>query len=346
MMRLATYRSVRLQNLSVRLMENVLTENGLDSMPAFREAGIHPSIVHVAGGTLTGPQELAFQRAFARLTEDRRELWAELGSRYRLTTFRANGFAMLTAPTIQHWARAAAESSDLIYSMTTITAVERGGTVTGLTLDYSGAPADLVDFSVHRDLAAILSAQDELWGGEFPNVSIGVPLPELHPQVAALVRVPVTLGDAVLRFQWSPESSTRMLPHGDDLQYETFLLESKRLARQFRLNDDVTAAIMTALTEPAETAPDLTTLATRLNMSERTLQRRLRDTNQTFRELRDQARSEIARDALSSSNISIANLARRLGYSEPTAFTAAFRRWTGCSPTQFRLAPSARHQAE
>jgi AraC-like DNA-binding protein len=340
MMRLATYRAVRLQNLSVRLMQDVLTENGLDPMPAFREAGIQPSIVHVAGGTLTGPQELAFQRAFARLTEERPELWVELGFRYRLTTFRANGFAMLTAPTLQHWARAAAESSDLIYSMTEITAVDRGGTITELTLDYSRTPADLVEFSVHRDVAAVLVAQNELWGGEFPNISIGVPLPELHVQLTALMRAPVKFGDAVLRFEWTSESATRRLPHGDDLQYETFLVESRRLARRFRLDHDVTATVMAALTT-APMAPDLSTLAARLSVSERTLQRRLRDTNLTFRELRDRARSEIARDALSSSNVSIATLARRLGYSEPTAFTAAFRRWTGCSPSQFRSDPSS-----
>jgi AraC-like DNA-binding protein len=274
------------------------------------------------------------------LTADRRELWAELGFRYRLTTFRANGFAMLTAPTIEHWARAAAESSDLIYSMTNITAVEWGGVVTELRLDYTGTPPDLVDFSVHRDMAAILVVQDELWGGEFPNTRIDVPLREMDARLTARMRAPVEFGAAVLRFEWSRESATRRLPHGDELQYETFLVESRRLARQFRLDQDWTTAIRTALSESAPMAPDLSTLATRLNLSERTVQRRLRESNLTFRELRDQVRSEIAKDALSSTNISIADLARRLGYSEPTAFTAAFRRWTGSTPSQFRSDPS------
>lgn len=339
-MRLTTYKAVRLQNISARLMRDLLVEHGVDPMPAFRESGVHPSIVDTPGGTITGPQELAFQRAFLRLTAGSREMWAELGFRYRVTAFRANGFAMLTAPTIQHWARAAAENTDLIYSMTEMTALERDGIVTELILDYTRTPADLVEFSVHRDLAAVLNAQDELWAGDFPNVRIDVPLAALHPRLTERARAPVNLGAAVLRFEWSTASATRRLPHGDDLQYETFLVESRKLARQFLLESDWTAAIMRALTESRPMAPDLRSLAAGLNVSPRTLQRRLRETNLTFRELRDRARSEVAKDALSSSNISIADLARRLGYAEPTAFTAAFRRWTGCSPSEFRSNPS------
>jgi AraC-like DNA-binding protein len=37
----------------------------------------------------------------------------------------------------------------------------------------------------------------------------------------------------------------------------------------------------------------------------------------------------------------IAALAERLGFSEPSAFTRAFRRWTGRAPTSYRREPSA-----
>lgn len=340
-MRQTTYQFVRLQNLSVRLMRDVLAEHGRDAMSAFREAEIHPSVVDIPGGTITGPQELAFQRAFSQLTHDSRELWVELGLRYSLTTFRANGLAMLTAPTIEYWARAAAESSDLIYSMTEIDAIELEGVVIGLVLDYRSAPPDLLEFSVHRDLAAVLTTQGELWDAAFPNLRIAVPLPDLHPRLIEYADAPIEFGAAVLSLEWSPESATRRLSHGDDLQYEMFMVEARRLARRFQLDRDWTTAIMSSLTESMPMASDLSTLASRLNVSQRTLQRRLQAANITFRELRDRARSEIAKDALSSSNVSIADLARRLGYSEPTAFTAAFRRWTGCSPSRYRSDPSA-----
>lgn len=339
-MRLATYRAVRFPNVSVGLMRDVLIEHGLDEIAAFRDAGIHPSVADVAGSALAGPQELAFQSAFARLTADRPELWTKLGLRYRLTTLRASGFAMMTAPTIQDWASAAAESSDVIYSMTEITAHHDDGIVTGLTFDYTTAPSDVVPFSVHRDLAAILAALDELWGGPFPLDRIGIPLPDLDPQLTERTGAVMDFDTAVLRLEWSPESSTRRLPHANELQYETFLAEARHFALQFQLGGDWTEVVMAVLRGSSPIVADASTLARTLNMSVRTLQRQLRTMDVTFRVLRDRVRSEIAREALTDSNVSIASLARRLGYAEPTAFTTAFRRWTGSSPTEFRADPS------
>jgi len=339
-MRLATYRDVRFPNMSVRLMHDLLVENGIDPGPAIRESQIDPSALGAAGGSLTGVQELAFQSAFARLTADRREQWAELGFRYRLPTLRSNGFAMMTAPTLREWARAVAENVDLYYSFCEMTAIENGEAVTGLQLDYAQTPPDVVEFSVHRDLAATISAQEELWEGPFPYTQITVPLSELDAQLRAKIRAPIHYDAEALRLEWSTTMSTRRLPHGDELQFQTYLDEARRLRRQFRLDGDWKASVTAAMTRTSPMAAGLTELAALLNMSERTLQRRLRSANIGFRELRDQARFAIAREALANSNVSITDLAHRLGYAGPTAFATAFKRWAGFSPTTFRADPS------
>jgi AraC-like DNA-binding protein len=338
-MRLATYKDVRFPNMSVRLMHDVLVENGIDPRPAINESQIDPWAVGAAGGSLTGVQELAFQSAFARMTADRRELWSVVGFRYRLPTFRSNGFAMMTAPTLREWARAVAENVDFYYSFCDMTVIESSGAVTGLQLAYAETPPDLVEFSIHRDLAAATSALDELWEGPFPYERIAVPLAEIDPRLRAKIPVPIHFDAEALRFEWSTTLSTCTLPHGDELQFQTYLDEARRVARQFRLDDDWKASVTAAMTRTSPMAAGLTELAASLNMSERTLQRRLRSVNIGFRELRDQARFAIAREALANSNVSIADLAHRLGYAEPAAFATAFKRWAGCSPTAFRADP-------
>ncbi|MFI5623405.1 helix-turn-helix domain-containing protein [Nocardioides sp. NPDC051685] len=336
----ATYKNVRFPNMSVRLMHDLLVENGIDPQPAIREAQIEPSALSTAGGLLTGGQELAFQSAFARLTANRRGHWAELGFRYRLPTLRSNGFAMMTAPTIRDWTRAVAENVDLYYSFCEMTAIESDGVVAGLQLDYAQTPRDLVEFSVHRDLAATIGAQEELWEGPFPYTQITVPLSDLDAQLSAKIRAPIQYGAEALQLKWSTTMSTRPLPHGDELQFQTYLEEARRLSRQFRLDVDWKASVTAAMTRTSPMATGLTELAALLNMSKRTLQRRLLSANMSFRELRDQARFAVAREALASSNVSITDLARRLGYAEPTAFATAFKRWAGTSPTAFRADPS------
>ena len=81
-------------------------------------------------------------------------------------------------------------------------------------------------------------------------------------------------------------------------------------------------------------------LAGRLAMSEPTLRRKLRAEGTSLREIRDEIRRGVAVASLERGGEPIAALAERLGFSEPSAFTRAFRRWTGRAPTRYRREPS------
>lgn len=77
-------------------------------------------------------------------------------------------------------------------------------------------------------------------------------------------------------------------------------------------------------------------LATRLTMSPQTLRRKLREEGTTIRTIRDSILRDAAIDSLSSGAETIAALSHRLGFSEPSAFTRAFRRWTGSAPRSYQ----------
>lgn len=77
-------------------------------------------------------------------------------------------------------------------------------------------------------------------------------------------------------------------------------------------------------------------VARRLRMSPRTLQRRLDDEGTSFRALCERVRQDLARALLADPAVPLAEVAYRLGFSEPGAFGRAFKRWTGSSPGAFR----------
>ncbi len=79
--------------------------------------------------------------------------------------------------------------------------------------------------------------------------------------------------------------------------------------------------------------PSLATVAARLGLGERTLQRRLRSAGVTFRALVDDVRREHAVAQLAMPGVSVAEVAFSLGFSGTSAFHHAFRRWTGLSPS-------------
>ncbi|AHI28126.1 AraC family transcriptional regulator [Marinobacter similis] len=80
-------------------------------------------------------------------------------------------------------------------------------------------------------------------------------------------------------------------------------------------------------------------VAAKLNVTPRTLQRRLRAEDMVFRELVESMRQQHAMRLLAVGQKSIGQVSDLLGYSDVTNFSRAFRRWTGRSPREYARAP-------
>lgn len=81
--------------------------------------------------------------------------------------------------------------------------------------------------------------------------------------------------------------------------------------------------------------PNLCTVANQLNMSERTVQRKLKEEHTSYSRIITEMKKSIAKDYLKN-NLSIKEVTYLLGYSEPSAFTNAFKGWFGESPKNYR----------
>jgi AraC-like DNA-binding protein len=77
-------------------------------------------------------------------------------------------------------------------------------------------------------------------------------------------------------------------------------------------------------------------IAKRLGLSQRTCARRLSSEGVTFSQILDALRGDLARQYLANPELSISRIAWLLGYQEVSAFTHAFRRWTGKTPREAR----------
>jgi len=84
--------------------------------------------------------------------------------------------------------------------------------------------------------------------------------------------------------------------------------------------------------------PGLETAASRLAMSTRTLRRRLQEEGTTYQEVLDEVRCDLAKRYLAGDELAVGAVAFLLGFSEPSAFHRAFRRWMGQAPGDFRKA--------
>jgi len=82
--------------------------------------------------------------------------------------------------------------------------------------------------------------------------------------------------------------------------------------------------------------PQINEIAEFLNMSERTLRRKLVDAGTGFQCLLDEVRYCDSKKMLSDSNLDIQAIASKLGFQDPANFTRAFKKWSGQTPAYYR----------
>ncbi|WP_454695804.1 AraC family transcriptional regulator [Achromobacter aegrifaciens] len=82
--------------------------------------------------------------------------------------------------------------------------------------------------------------------------------------------------------------------------------------------------------------PSLAQVSAQLAMTPQTLRRHLREEGQGFQALKDDLRRDAAVEYLGRHDLSLMEIAERLGFSEPSTFHRAFKKWTGVSPGEYR----------
>src|SRR6266852_6401354 len=131
------------------------------------------------------------------------------------------------------------------------------------------------------------------------------------------LRLPLRRRDPTLR-RWLERQAANMLA---------------RLPANTNVRDEVRHVLATQVTA-GDIGIDV--VARRLATTPRTLQRRLARAGTSFDALRDDARKQAAELYLADTTLTITEVAYLLGYSEPTAFHRAFKRWRGTTPQAFR----------
>jgi len=88
--------------------------------------------------------------------------------------------------------------------------------------------------------------------------------------------------------------------------------------------------------------PTLASLSRRSGMSQRTLQRRLAESNTSFQRLLRQVLREVSDELLAREDLSHSEIAFLLGYSEESTFSRAYKSWTGHPPSHAHIRQPSR----
>lgn len=148
-------------------------------------------------------------------------------------------------------------------------------------------------------------------------VHYGQPVTALHFDAACL-RLPVMQDAASLR-EFLRETPRNLL-----IRYRDNCCLAERIRQHLRSHLD-------------DELPSLEQMAQLLRLTPQTLRRRLRDEGRGYQSIKDSLRRDAAIGMLERPGMTLQDVALRLGFSEPSTFHRAFKKWTGVAPGEYRL---------
>lgn len=321
------------------LVAKTLQGYGLDAPTVFREAGLDDA-------KLADPDARFSYEKMTRLWNLAIEKTGDpcfglsCARHWHPTTFHALGFAWLASATVKDALERFVRYGRIMHDALSPRLVEEGA---GYRLVLARAPLGPRPSvaSIDSSAAVIVQLCRVSCGEEFAPLRVQLPHPRsaCHEKFVAFFRCPIDYEAAELAVVFERQSLERVLPTGNKfLAYSNEKVIEEYLAKLDRstIETQVRAAIIDRL--PSGYVNE-DVVADMLHMSRRTLQRKLAEGDATFQRLLDDTRRHLATDYIQRSQKSINEVTYLLGFSEPSNFTRAFRRWHGVSPSAYREGP-------
>ncbi len=291
---------------------------------------------------VSGVEEMSIVRALLRELPRIEHLGLLAGQAYHLTSHGLMGFAGASADTGREAFRVVQRFLPLTWALCQQRHSD-DGTLYSISFDASLLPAELRAFFVQRELASTVQQSRDVAG----EVGQGFAVHTWFQQRAPMDR---EAQDAFLRLLGTPprfaSTQNRLavdsalldvpLPHSNPVVFEQMVAASEKALATLRSQERTTVRVVTAIRARLAQGAPLEAVAHDLNVSARTLRRRLAAEHETYRDLVDTTRRRRAEDLLLNTDLGVGEIASQVGYENLSAFTTAFRRWQGMPPSGFR----------
>lgn len=312
--------------------------HGQDPMELLEQAGIDPAHVINADRRIAVPRMQALWRLSVDATGDE-TFGLQVAEQLQPATLQGLGLAVLASDTLYDGLKRLVRFSKVLSTGMNI-ALEEEGEFVDLVYLYNveDFPQDFVWQVVDFSLGVVLEMCRLTLGEYVAPLSIEVARP--MPQEPA--RFESLLGS---RVQFEAEQTRTRFVRADIV--DQLVTANPDLAR---VNDEQVEAYLASFLDVSTSRevvgkivqrlpdgpPSQKLIAQALNVSNRTLQRKLKDEGTSFIDLLQDTRLQLAEKYLSQPQRSVVEIAYLLGFAEPSTFSRAFKRWTGQAPADYR----------
>ena len=314
--------------------QDVLKQMGVDPVGVLRRASLPDDLLNQPEPRVSTDEFFAFFRALD-ASAPSGDVWVHLTEALSLEWFSPPVFASMCSPNLRTATRRLALFKPLIAPVS----LDVQDVDEGLRVTYSwrpspvGPPPNLHGFEV-----SFLTQLARL-GTKTRVQPVYVTVPELPNNTDALERYfgVVPQHGNVLSVLFSAADADRPFLTDNPPMWDFFEPELRRRLADLQGDADVVERTRAVLMEAIPSGQvQMDSVARRLGMSGRTLQRRLRGEGTTFKGMVQHTRERLARHYLRDPQLTSTEIAYLLGFEEPTSFFRAFQRWTGQTPETVR----------
>ncbi|SDJ70576.1 transcriptional regulator, AraC family [Nocardioides sp. YR527] len=307
----------------------------VDAQEWLDHLGIDPELLFDDRARITLEQATEIVQELWRLTGDE---WVGLGARPSpFGTFRMVCLGLMSAPDLRGVMERARDFSRVLPGLPTFD-LEVGERTTQLTLDTESL--DDPDHFV-TDIALSVGLRFFSWlaGSRLPVEQVSLPYerPERAEDYDQVFGRRIAFGQATASLRFSNELLTLPVMRTEE-ELEEWLRNAPADLLMYRdygatPADQVRRILERGLRGPWPTPDEV---ASQLAMSTQHLRRVLREDDTSMSAIKEELLRDAAIASLVAGEETIAALSERLGFSEPSAFHRAFRRWTGSAPGAYR----------
>ncbi len=318
------------------VLERLVEVHGIDPQQFMRQVGINPATVRDAKARISSRlADAAFEKAAALIPDPAFALRA--AQCWHPSNLGTLGYAWLSSGTLRNGLKRVERFSRIVGSLATFRCVDDAN---GLRFIYDHGRGDAPIGPVMADfiLSIILDMCRTNFGDSLNPATVNLRRPEPEDQTpyCDFYACSVRFGASEDSFTLARHQTDRPLStanHELATTFDAILTEQLAALSETNIPARCKAYLLRQLTsgEPSEEE-----LATAMGMSRRTLQRRLGDLGLTYKSVLDGTRYDLALRYLGDPQRTVTEITFLLGFSEQSAFTRAFKRWSGKAPTSHR----------
>lgn len=322
---------------SVRLLVGLASDHGIAPTDILRGTGVELAALEDPDEEIYGSQELSVIQNVVDRLGSVPGLGLEAGHRYHLTAFGILGYAILSSATGREALELLLRFRQLMYTFSWVTVAEHEGTV-DIVFDDSAVPPGVRRFLFERDVAATQHGLELIYGSRTRAraVEVRLPAPEWAAEYERVLGTPVRFDAPRNALCYSAEQLEQPSLQADSQMAKFTRAQCEALLAKRRTRKGVMGQVHRILVREPSIAPNMERVARQLGMTSRSLRRRLAEEGTSFRALSSEVRESLAEGLLFNEGLSVKGTSHHLGFADTRSFVAAFKRWKGLTPGEWR----------